>query len=72
VNRNDIDIPDEITVSAEHQSALLAMDTDTMHVNKVPFLTTVARHILYRTATPLVATGEALRSAVKQGCSSLQ
>jgi hypothetical protein len=40
---------------------------DTMYVNNVPFLTTVSRNILYRTATPLVATTEeTYRSALKE------
>jgi hypothetical protein len=56
-----MDIPDEI--SAKNQMVILAMDT--MYVNKVPFLTTVSRNILYRTATPLVPD-EAYRSAVKE------
>ena len=61
VIKDYVNIPKELMI--RHENIELAMDM--MFVNKIPFLTTISKHIMYRTAQPLPnKTVKAYRSAI--------
>jgi len=61
VIKDYVTIPKELVI--KHENIELAMDI--MFVNNIPFLTTISKHIMYRTAQPLPnKTATAYRSAI--------
>ena len=61
VIKDYIDIPKELVI--KHENVELAIDL--MFINQMPFLTTISKHIMYRTTQPLASKApEDYRSAI--------